>query len=99
MDLNQCVNLCRAGFYGDFLDNTCKVCSNNCLNCVSTSVCISCNTGYFLDDLTQCVNSCKNGFYGSSSDSTCKICISNCSICVNSSNCILVSSNCYVFFW
>ncbi len=63
---------CNNGYISN---NTCLSCVSNCLNCVSSSGCITCAPGYFIS--------------GSSvSNNTCLSCVSNCLICVSSSGCV-----------
>ena len=85
-NLNQtCVYDCGIGKFGDISDKKCKNCDSTCENCFSSSSleCISCYSGFFLED-GQCVRNCKNGFYGNFSTGICQLCEASCSSCKES---------------
>jgi len=56
----QCLPICDEGFYSDLsVSGDCKPCSAYCVQCMSSSVCMVCQNGYFVDTSTgQCVLWC-----------------------------------------
>ena len=50
---------CLIGQFYDSFNRICQSCPLNCLNCLSSSVCITCYNGYYLNNITkQCTSSC-----------------------------------------
>ncbi|CAK87684.1 unnamed protein product (macronuclear) [Paramecium tetraurelia] len=82
---------CIDGYYG----NLCVQCTSNCKKCLNESQCLTCSSGYYLDDSNKC-QSCEVSFcmectklkecarcennYGLS-ESICKPCLSGCQNC------------------
>lgn len=59
----QCSSIaCSQCLIEQFYDNSNRVCQScplNCLNCISSLVCITCSNGYYLNNITkQCTSSC-----------------------------------------
>lgn len=74
---NICIIYCGDGFYGDFVDWKCKLCSFNCCICVDGiyfdvcksegvmfyDVCISCYDDWYFNGI-DCVGSCVEFYVG-----------------------------------
>ncbi len=76
MSNNSCLNTCASGFYGDNVDNSCKVCNSSCLTCLTSSSnsCQSCVAGKYLTATNECMTC-------SSTCKTCAISANNCLTC------------------
>lgn len=91
---NQCLNACPATYYPDYSNSqniTCKACIPNCINCVTSTSCLSCGSGYYLYSGT-CTSSCPSGFFANTGNNTCTGCIPPCQTCNSSSICLSCST-------
>lgn len=53
---SSCVYNCQNGFYPDSQTRMCKPCGENCANCLSDKLCISCASGYSPNyDQSKCI--------------------------------------------
>lgn len=57
---SQCLPTCDEGFYTDLtISAQCLPCSALCIRCLSATLCVACQSGYFVDTVTgQCVERC-----------------------------------------
>ncbi|KAL4466559.1 hypothetical protein ABPG72_010610 [Tetrahymena utriculariae] len=80
-----CYSNCPSSYYKDDLDQTCKECSKECIECVNTP--------------TNCTirNDCNLGYYKDSIDYTCKICPVGCSECKSNLKCTKCSDYRYLY--
>ncbi len=82
-----CVKVCPTGFYADFNNKLCNKCAANCLNCISLTNCLECNSGYYLNEFSTCINSCPTTqyFFTNADPKQCFPCYNgdNCETCKN----------------
>jgi proprotein convertase subtilisin/kexin type 5 len=95
---------CELPYYNDGAANECKPCNviKNCKACSSDTVCLACETGYWLKDgnctacnLTNCdacssmtlCDQCKGGFYWNTSTLACTACHTGCKYCSKYEEC------------
>ncbi len=78
----SCVKVCPTGYYADFTNKICNICEVNCLNCISNTNCIECNSNFYLNELHTCIDSCPaTNYFVSNLDPK------QCSPCYNGDNC------------
>lgn len=86
---NICYTSCPTGTYlvssGSGLAS-CTQCPISCLSCLSSSQCLSCAPGYFLNG-QQCLTNCPTGYYGDTGSNRCTLCNGNCTACTSASIC------------
>ena len=63
----------------------CTACQSPCLNCNSSTSCLSCLIGY-LHNFT-CASTCPTGLYAEGSNNSCIACTNNCLTCASSAIC------------
>ena len=85
----SCGDVCPDGEYANTTDFTCKLCSAECLTCVtSPSNCLTCGFSQYGMDLfksgTQCLASCPTSFWGNTATHTCDACTPGCLSCTTS---------------
>lgn len=90
----KCDINCASGSYYDKLSLSCKPCSSNCINCIDSKTCLTCDNTKFLYQ-SQCIDSCPSGFVGitTSLDKTCQKCPVNCLQCSYNQNNGLINCN------
>lgn len=74
---------CTPGQYFNNQINNCISCSNDCLTCISTTVCTNCIIGLYPTN-GFC---CSYGFYYNSASLTCDYCLASCYTCSNNYSC------------
>lgn len=87
---STCISDCSAGYYvyTSTSGDQCLRCSSPCLNCSSSSVCTSCQTGYYFYN-GACLLACPAFTYASATTPpTCLPCSSACTSCLNGSSCL-----------
>ncbi|EGR33566.1 zinc finger lsd1 subclass family protein, putative [Ichthyophthirius multifiliis] len=77
----ECLN-CKTDFVY-FSLGQCLTCINNCLQCLSSTDCISCLEGFVLSLQKQCQRECPQGQYLPTNTSKCELCSSACSVCTD----------------
>ncbi|KAM8872819.1 proprotein convertase subtilisin/kexin type 5 [Synchiropus picturatus] len=77
---NTCTAFCGDGFYLDHDTNMCRRCSESCLRCTSSSVCIECRPDMSLQG-NRCRQSCTPGFYHDQQEAQCRPCHEACATC------------------
>jgi hypothetical protein len=84
-----CLTDCPNSYYKDVGNSRCNLCENNCLTCLSLSICKSCVAGTYLFN-TMCLSECPLKTYTSPSN-VCIPCIPPCLTCFNDTRCITCS--------
>jgi proprotein convertase subtilisin/kexin type 5 len=80
---NSCVSVCPDKYYSVNSTLQCSPCISPCVNCISNTSCISCQSGWFLFG-NSCLVSCPVDTYiQNSANNTCDPCSSNCLTCIN----------------
>lgn len=94
-----CYSGCPYGYYSDSSLGVCSQCINNCKACTTDVICLSCQTGFYLNG-TSCISNCPTRTY--LENNVCINCSSNCGTC-DSTGCLtcdsgylLYSSVCYL---
>lgn len=77
--VNECVEICPDGYYGNTDTRTCEPCKEACLTCANADQCTSCPDGSYLYD-HQC-GDCPAYHFGDDSDNTCYPCDPSCATC------------------
>ena len=81
----------KDGYY--CLDQTCKICKENCQKCSNMTHCNVCSSGNYKDVQGSCQRNCGDQFYGDNSTGSCKFCAdSNCLKC-NDNQCQQCKNN------
>ena len=90
-DLNECVSKCTDGYYGDTVDQICKLCTSPCLTCQNSATnCLSC-----IDvQLPPTCKVCSDGFYFVPATNLCISCYYKCGKCTAYSNNFSFCSTC-----
>jgi len=91
-----CLTSCPSDYY-EITSSGLKYCTNcvsPCLDCLNSSFCVSCVSGYYYYNYT-CQLTCPNSYYSDNSTSSCKSCISPCKTCTNQTACLSCSQG----FW
>lgn len=89
----QCVSSCPSYFYPDVVNQICLACVSPCLLCYTSSRCISCISGYYLQ-FDICVKSCLSGYY--IKGLYCTLCVSPCATCTSNVTCLSCVTNYYL---
>jgi proprotein convertase subtilisin/kexin type 5 len=93
--VQTCVSACVAGMYPRTSSDPalCVVCVSPCATCTSQTACITCASGFFLDNVT-CTPTCRAGTtIANNATNTCDPCDSICLTCsVSTSNCTACSA-------
>jgi proprotein convertase subtilisin/kexin type 5 len=78
---------------GHFENKTqiCPSCAADCSMCLSTTNCLSCAAGFFMDN-AQCVTSCPVRYYPSTVTYACEACPYDCLTCNSSGLCLSCSA-------
>ena len=97
----RCVSTCKDGTYYYSGNNSCLLCSNNCVTCDNSTVysCLSCAPGYYWNSETQyCYDTCPAGYYGDS-HRNCSSCDTACATCSGprETQCSSCNSGYYLF--
>ena len=99
-DLVTCLATCPANYWADSFSNICSECSSSCASCTgpSSSNCISCNVGFYLQpNSTKCRNTCPQGYFTNNQTLTCDPCNIACSSCTGSTN--IMCQSCQANFY
>lgn len=68
----RCVSSCPSAFYNDLNTHRCLSCPLTCNTCVSSTMCTSCITNYYLQ-FGSCVSSCQSLYYANTVTQTCGV--------------------------
>ena len=91
----RCLPSCPTGSYASN-DSACQPCMSPCSQCVSSTQCSSCQTGYYLTPFQTCVTNCSSlqntgsqifAYWLNPSTSACEPCSSSCISCSSSTSC------------
>ena len=96
---NQCVDVCGDGYYNT--SGTCFTCVSPCKNCVSSTQCTSCLTGFYFVATnaanSRCPTTCAPGAFSNSVTNTCDSCSTTCATCSSTPNtCTTCSGSLYL---
>ena len=83
-----CLTSCPDAYYHENLGTNqkfCRACVSPCVNCLSTSQCLSCISNKYLYNYT-CVSTCPDGYF--TGVSQCEVCISPCKLCTSETACL-----------
>lgn len=80
----SCLSSCPTGYVS--VNQSCTVCSSNCLTCVTVTFCSSCHNGSYLLN-GNCYNPCPSTYFGNSQTMKCESCHFSCSSCTSYSFC------------
>ncbi|CDW84379.1 neurohypophysial n-terminal domain containing protein [Stylonychia lemnae] len=80
---------CFPGFRYDAATNSCVACTSPCKECsyISSTICLSCKTGFLFVNYQCVVNDCSKGQYFDLAAGNCKTCNAPCSSCQGSNKC------------
>ena len=92
---NTCVAACPVGYYPNDATLTCDACATGCYNCTSGTVCVECDSGYYLQQNNVCSTSCPSGYFSNNSTKTCDSCPTNCAVCGTTTAC----TTCFSFYF
>lgn len=92
----QCVLTCPDGFFSVEVNSTyrCEKCMGLCLNCLSSTQCLTCQSPYIYYDIDfQCLLACPSTHY--ELNYVCKLCLAPCMTCLDASTCLSCSIGYY----